>query len=75
MHLDEPVCRRKVEHLLTHFKSQLDKQWFDAETFRALLRLRGVESNAPSKYAEAFYARKVVLELSPGPLPAPRSHP
>ena len=60
-HLDEAVCRRKIEHLMTHFKSQLDKHWFDEETFWALLRLRGVESNAPSKYAEAFYCRKFVL--------------
>jgi hypothetical protein len=27
----------------------------------ALLRLRGVESNAPSRYAEAFHARKLLL--------------
>jgi LmbE family N-acetylglucosaminyl deacetylase len=60
-HLDEAVCRRKIQYLMTHFKSQLDKQWFDEETFWALLRLRGVESNAPSKYAEAFHCRKFVL--------------
>lgn len=60
-HLDESVCRRKIEYLMTHFKSQLDKHWFDEETFWALLRLRGMESNAPSKYAEAFYCRKMVV--------------
>jgi hypothetical protein len=29
--------------------------------FRALMRLRGVECNAPSGYAEAFYCRKLVF--------------
>ncbi len=28
---------------------------------RAFVRLRGIESNAPGKYAEAFYCRKLVL--------------
>jgi len=50
-----------VAALMAHFKSQLDKPWFDEQTFWALLRLRGMESNSPSKYAEAFYCRKVVL--------------
>ena len=31
------------------------------DAFQALLRLRGVESKAPDKYAEAFYCRKVVV--------------
>jgi hypothetical protein len=26
-----------------------------------MLRLRGMESNSPSKYAEGFYCRKLVL--------------
>jgi len=67
-HLDEAVCRRKVGYLVTHFKSQLDKQWFDEEAFWALLRLRGIEANAPTRYAEAFYCRKSVLELRSVPL-------
>jgi len=60
-HLSEDVCHRKVAALMAHFKSQLDKPWFDEQTFWALLRLRGMESNSPSKYAEGFYCRKVVL--------------
>ena len=31
------------------------------ETFLSLLRLRGMECNAPSGYAEAFYCGKLVL--------------
>ena len=30
----------------THFASQRSKDWFDAETFRSLARLRGVECRA-----------------------------
>ena len=59
--LDEPVVHRKITNILESFQSQAEKQWFSDDTFRALLRLRGIESNAPSRYAEAFYARKLSL--------------
>ena len=61
VHLSEEICARKVKYLMENFQSQRSHQWFTEETFRAILRLRGVESNAPSKFAEAFYARKLVL--------------
>lgn len=51
----------KVEALLEHFASQRGKRWFDAELFRGLMRVRGMECNAPERHAEAFYARKVTL--------------
>lgn len=50
---------RKVELLMTHFSSQRTRHWYDGETFRGLMRLRGLECNA--KYAEAFIARKTVV--------------
>jgi LmbE family N-acetylglucosaminyl deacetylase len=59
--LDRPICGRKVKHILDAFKTQRDKQWFTPETFLSLLRIRGVESKAPSGLAEAFYGRKVTL--------------
>ena len=59
--LDEARCRRKIDLLLTHFGSQRDRRWFSEELFRAVLRVRGMEANAPGGYAEAFYGRKVVL--------------
>jgi LmbE family N-acetylglucosaminyl deacetylase len=59
--LDEEQCRTKVELLLEHFPSQRDRRWFSTDLFRAVLRLRGMEANAPDGYAEAFYGRKVVL--------------
>ena len=58
--LDESLCRRKIDTILTSFPSQTGKRWFTEELFRSLLRLRGMECNAPSNYAEAFYCRKLV---------------
>jgi hypothetical protein len=46
------------------FKSQGQKQWFDEQTFFAILRLRGMEANSPTRFAEAFYCRKVVLGMA-----------
>ena len=51
----------KLGVVLERFPSQRAKPWFDEETFRGLMRLRGMECNAPSRYAEAFYCRKAVL--------------
>ena len=59
--ITESVLERKMELLVHHFGSQRSKHWFDAETFRGLARLRGMECRAPERYAEAFFARKIVL--------------
>jgi LmbE family N-acetylglucosaminyl deacetylase len=61
VHLSDEICRQKIENLVENFPSQRSHHWFTEETFRAILRLRGVESNAPEKQAEAFYSRKAVL--------------
>lgn len=55
------VIERKIELLIRHFGTQRSKHWFDAETFRGLARLRGMECRAPERYAEAFFARKLIL--------------
>ena len=55
------ALQRKIELLNAHFGSQRSKQWFDAETFLGLARLRGMECRAPERYAEAFFARKFTL--------------
>lgn len=52
---------KKVEHIMDAFRSQHKKRWFQPETFLSLMRLRGMECNAPSGYAEAFYCRKLML--------------
>jgi LmbE family N-acetylglucosaminyl deacetylase len=59
--LDRSCCERKIELLMEGFRSQRDRRWFTEDTFWSLLRLRGLESNSPSTYAEAFHARKLVL--------------
>lgn len=61
--LDRRTCARKIKYLQTIFGSQRHKHWFSEETFRGLMRLRGMECRAPEGYAEAFYARKVTLQL------------
>jgi len=55
------ILDRKIELLDRHFATQRSKQWFDADTFRGLARLRGMECRAPERFAEAFFARKVTL--------------
>jgi LmbE family N-acetylglucosaminyl deacetylase len=61
VHLDESIATRKVDLLLAHFRSQLNRRWFTEDLFRSMLRVRGMESNSPTGQAEAFYCRKVVL--------------
>ncbi len=62
--LDEQTCERKLQYILKHFKSQRNRHWFSSETFRSTLRLRGLECRSRTGYAEAFYARKIVLDKS-----------
>lgn len=59
--LEAPLYENKVGYLLEVFKSQRAKAWFDGGTFLGLMRIRGMESNSPSGYAEAFHARKIVV--------------
>jgi len=59
--LDADICRAKTRHLMESFASQRSKHWFDEETFLGLMRLRGMECNSKSRYAEAFYCRKMTL--------------
>jgi LmbE family N-acetylglucosaminyl deacetylase len=61
VHLKESIYRKKINYLLSNFQSQHENIWFTEETFQSLLRLRGIESNAPEKYAEAFYCRKITV--------------
>jgi hypothetical protein len=57
--LDQSTCNCKISHLLNFFRTQQDKRWFDEETFRGLMRIRGMEAGVD--YAEAFYTRKIVI--------------
>jgi len=57
----EKVAKEKVAHLRRSFPSQADHHWFTDDAFLGLMRVRGIESNAPDGYAEAFVSSKVVL--------------
>jgi LmbE family N-acetylglucosaminyl deacetylase len=59
--LDDALCRQKIANILRSFPSQADKRWFTEDLFRAILRLRGMESNSPGGFAEAFHCRKAIL--------------
>ena len=59
--LGENQVERKIAILTSSFASQRERPWFSPETFRGLLRLRGVEARAREGYAEAFHVRRLVL--------------
>jgi LmbE family N-acetylglucosaminyl deacetylase len=59
--LETEMAQHKVRFIMHAFESQRTKRWFEENTFLSLMRLRGMECNAPSGYAEAFYCRKLVL--------------
>jgi LmbE family N-acetylglucosaminyl deacetylase len=59
--LEDAICKKKIRYIVDTFQSQQSKRWFEESTFLSLMRLRGMECNAPSGYAEAFYGRKIVL--------------
>jgi LmbE family N-acetylglucosaminyl deacetylase len=57
--LTERIVQKKIQTIVDCFKSQRDKSWFTEDVFSSILRLRGVECNAPDNYAEGFYSRKM----------------
>jgi len=59
--ITEEIAGKKVAHLFDAFASQSSKQWFTPDVFLGLMRLRGVECNSPTMFAEAFHARKLTL--------------
>jgi LmbE family N-acetylglucosaminyl deacetylase len=59
--LESDVVERKLDHLRRHFASQRARDWYDDDTFLGLMRVRGLECRSPSRFAEAFHVRKLVL--------------
>lgn len=59
--LSENTVQQKIETLMEHFRSQHAREWFCRETFRAMLRIRGLECKASDGWAEGFHARKLCL--------------
>jgi len=60
---DRKIAGLKIKHLMSCFKTQSNKHWFTEDTFQGLMRIRGLEANSSGNFAEAYYARKVVLDL------------
>jgi LmbE family N-acetylglucosaminyl deacetylase len=60
--LSRDICAKKNRIIIDNFKSQRSHRWFSEDTFLSLQRLRGLESNAPEKLAEAFYGRKILMK-------------
>jgi LmbE family N-acetylglucosaminyl deacetylase len=59
--LSETICSRKVQSIVDVFRTQHEKPWFSEDTFLATLRIRGVECNSKSRYAEGFHCRKMAF--------------
>jgi hypothetical protein len=64
--LSEDVARRKLDLLMTIFSTQRSKRWFREDVFAGLMRLRAMEAGSPEEYAESFYARKLLLDVTRG---------
>lgn len=59
--LDADTANAKVDLLNRSFPSQHAHDWWDDELFLGLMRVRGMECR--SRYAEAYYASKVLVAL------------
>jgi LmbE family N-acetylglucosaminyl deacetylase len=65
--ISEELARRKVSAIMSTFVTQRTRHWFTEDLFMAMMRLRGMETNSPTRFAEAFTCRKAVLDLSSEP--------
>ena len=59
--ITESILHAKIELLVSCFGTQRAKDWFDADVFRGMARIRGAECRAPERYAEAYEIRKATL--------------
>lgn len=60
--LTRAQVERKISILWSCYPSQHAKRWFTGDTFRGLMRLRGIESGGASGWAEGFHVSKCLLE-------------
>jgi LmbE family N-acetylglucosaminyl deacetylase len=59
--LSAAQAEKKIAALMEYFSTQRSHSWFNAETFQAMLRLRGTFSKTATGLAEGFYCRKMVI--------------
>lgn len=60
--LTPAIAQEKVRALHEHYPSQLDRDWFDDESFLGLMRIRGVQCH--HRYAEGFVLEKATLDFT-----------
>ncbi len=60
-YLPAQIAQKKVDNILEVFRTQVTRSWFIEDNFMSIMRIRGLESNAPTRFAEAFYCRKTVM--------------
>jgi LmbE family N-acetylglucosaminyl deacetylase len=59
--LSRELVDLKTSTLMECFPTQAGKRWFTPDLFQGLMRIRGMECNADSGFAEAFHARKLIF--------------
>jgi LmbE family N-acetylglucosaminyl deacetylase len=59
--LDDAHVAAKCSTIMNVFLSQTEKHWLTEELLRSVLRIRGMEAGGTTRYAEAFYIRKLTL--------------
>jgi LmbE family N-acetylglucosaminyl deacetylase len=59
--LRDEHAHKKVNYILEVFRTQGGRNWFTEDAFMSIMRIRGLESNAPGKFAEGFYCRKLAF--------------
>jgi len=59
--ISQEILAKKNQYIYSTFKSQINNHWFHPDNFTALARLRGIEINAFSGFAEAFHCRKLKI--------------
>jgi LmbE family N-acetylglucosaminyl deacetylase len=60
-HIDAQDVEKKIHLICSFFRTQKENSWFSQDNFRSIMRIRGIESNSQSGYAEAFHCRKALL--------------
>jgi LmbE family N-acetylglucosaminyl deacetylase len=60
--LEHAICQRKINSILASYKTQGDKHWMTRDLLLSVLRIRGMECASATKFAEAFYCRKITYD-------------
>ncbi len=61
--ISRDMVDKKVDLIYRNYVSQQGKKWFDKDLFRSLMRIRGMEINSVSDFAESFYSYKLLTHI------------